>query len=288
MTLVRRIYLCGGGTNTFCHLGALEVLAEYGYLKAICEWMGTSAGALYAMSLAIGYSLAEFREFVLRFNFENLMDPDTASGWIDRMGFDTGLRWHRLLNALLKEKGFAETLTFEELFQRKRIHLRVFATNLSTGVLKEFSDRLTPTYSIVHAVRASIALPYYYQPFECPITKDLYIDGGVVSNYPLNCLSETDRAETLGIQVNYIIHPLQTVGLEDMISRPLNMLLQQRAANDYMAYREQTLYIMMDSKTIVEFDMSADKKRAIMDVGARAATHFVKGFRKPVRRYSVA
>jgi predicted acylesterase/phospholipase RssA len=77
--------------------------------------MGVSAGALYSMCLAAGYTIAELREFTSRFNFQEVTDPDVASGWLLNLGFDTGNRLQKLVNAMLHEKGYADTVTFGEL-----------------------------------------------------------------------------------------------------------------------------------------------------------------------------
>jgi predicted acylesterase/phospholipase RssA len=171
---VRRLYLCGGGTNAVALGGALEHLEQEGILRCIKEWMGISAGALGAMCLAAGYTVAEMKRFFLEFDYQAITDPDVATGWLMNMGYDTGNRVQRLLNAILKEKGHADTITFEQLAGKTGYSLRVWATNMNKGVLEEFSDKKTPAYCVSHAVRASMTLPYYFQPFKCPISGTTY------------------------------------------------------------------------------------------------------------------
>jgi len=279
----RRIYLCGGGVNTIAHIGALEVLEEQGYLRTIREWMGVSAGALYAMCFAAGYTVAEQREFSSRFNFQEVTDPDVASGWLVNLGFDTGNRLQKLVNAMLHEKGYADTVTFGELR-----NLRVFATNINTGILEEFSANKTPSYPVAYAVRASMTLPYYFQPFICPIKQQSYLDGGVISNYPLSYLTETEREETLGLLITFKMDSVETVGIQELMSRPLHILIQNRSYNDYHTYPDQTINCQLPASNPVDFGMTLEKKNALMEAGRKAGTAFLKGFRKPARRYSVA
>jgi predicted acylesterase/phospholipase RssA len=279
----RRIYLCGGGVNTISHVGALEYLEEYGYLRNIKEWMGISAGALYAMCLAIGYTVSEVREFCLKFNFQEITDPDIASGWLVNLGFDTGNRLQRLINALLRETGLDDMVTFQELG-----NLRVYATNINTGKLEEFSASKSPTYPVAYAVRASMTLPYYFQPFTCPLTNQSYVDGGVITNYPLGYMTESDRQDTLGLFITYTMNVIETMSLQEFMTRPIHILVQTRSHTDYSIYPNQTINCILPSSSPVEFDMPLTKKIGLMELSYAAAKEFFKGFRKPVRRYSIA
>jgi len=265
------------------HIGTLEVLEEQGYLRSVQEWMGISAGALYAMSLAVGYSLTELRQFCMIFNFQEITDPDIASGWLVNLGFDTGNRLQKLVNALLHEKGKADTLTFGELK-----NLRVFATNVNTGKLEEFSANKTPTYPVAYAVRASMTLPYYFQPFLCPISQQSYIDGGVITNYPLAYLTELECRETLGLLITFEMDVIEMMGLQEFMMRPFHILVQSRSHNDYNMAPEQTINCRLKHSNPVDFGMTSEKKIELIGAGRLAAVKFLKGFRKPARRYSVS
>jgi len=284
----RRIYLCGGGTNAISLGGALDYLEQKGFLTHVKEWMGISAGALAAMCLAGDYTIAEMKRFWLEFDYEAVVDPDVASGWFTNLGYDTGNRLQRLVNALLHEKGFADTITFEELTKKTGKSLRVWATNIRTGALVEFSDRSTPTYCVAHAVRASMTLPYYFQPFICPVTNEPYVDGGVITNYPFHYLSDAEREETLGLLITYTSVPLESLELSDYIMRPLSIYTQERSHVDYQRFKSQTVRINIEMGSPVDFGMSVEKKRSIIEAGTEAAKAFLKDYRKPVRRYSVS
>ena len=152
--------------------------------------MGVSAGALTAMCLAIGFTLEELADFTTRFDFTQIQQPDSPTGWILHMGLDTGERLQRLVNACLHVKGLPTELTFKGLQQRTGMSLRVLATdlNLARGVC--FSPTDTPDYPVAVAVCASMTFPFYFQPILCPKTGHSLIDGAVTSNYPMYLLSK--------------------------------------------------------------------------------------------------
>jgi hypothetical protein len=263
-------------------------LEQEGLLKCVKEWMGISAGALGAMCLAAGYTVTEMKRFWLEFDYQAITDPDMATGWLMNMGYDTGNRVQRLLHAMLKEKGHADTITFEQLAAKTGFSLRVWATNMNKGILEEFSDKKTPTYCVSYAVRASMTLPYYFQPFKCPVSGDTYLDGGVITNYPLHYLTEQERNETLGLLITYTPALIPSLEFQDFLTRPMYLYTQSRSHQDYEIFKDQTVQIPMDSRSPVNFEMPMEQKVALMELGLKAARMFLKGYRKPVRRYSVS
>jgi len=283
----QKIYLCGGGMNTICHLGALQHLESIGHLRLVKEWMGISAGAMQALCIAIGYTIANTIEFSLSFDFQQITEVDEAAGWLLNMGFDTGNRLLKLLNAYLKVKGLKETMTFQQLYETTGRSFRTFAANINTGDLVTYSKETTPDYCVTHAVRASMSIPYYFQPFQCPVTGHLLCDGGIINNYPLSLLTEEERDQTLGLLLRFKMAPLDTIELTDMMTRPLTIFMQARLGMVTEHYPDRTLAIHLKKSYAVEFGIDATIKKELLELGREAAVAFLKGLRKPVRRYSV-
>ena len=283
----RRLYLCGGGIKTFAHLGVLEVLEAKGRLPFVKEWMGISAGAFLALCLALRFPLAELREFFLKFDLTSIMDTDTAPGWLFHLGYDTGNKLQKFAEAFLKQKGLPPATTFAELEDKGFLAFRTFATSIDTGQLVEFSKAKTPTYSVAQAVRASMSLPYYFQPFPCPQTGHLLCDGGVLSNYPLRYLTDSDLQETLGIQLLTKNGSVEDDDIPGMLMRPLRILMAEHHALESRGYERQTLTVHIDSINLMNLSLSIEEKMALVQKGKDAATLFVRSGQRPVRRYSV-
>lgn len=283
----RRIYLCGGGVVTVTHIGVLEELDKHGMLQCVKEWMAISAGCLYALGMAIGFTLKESRQIAFNLDMTALMDPDEVSGWVCNYGFDTGNKLKKLAEAFLHEKGFASNATFADLAAKGCTDLRIFATNLNIGMLDEFSRHKTPTYSVANAIRASMTLPYYFQPFQCPETGHYYYDGAVTSNYPLRFLTEEDRKETLGVLFLQNIGKVDTIGLNEILFRPMSIFFRENASTEVMGFENQTICVDVGVINPVHFEITMEEKNRLAELGAAATKNFCKNFRKPVRRYSV-
>ena len=207
------------------HVGALIELSKQVPLHAIKEWMGVSAGSLVAMCLSIGFTLEELLEFCVRFDFTHIKEMDSVPGWILHFGMDTGERLHRLIQACLHVKGLSSEYTFQECLTQFGLSLRIVATDLNDAAPVIFSPTTTPNYCIADAVRASMSVPYYFQPFICPESGHYLVDGGVISNHPLFVLPDEEHRRTLSILIRTSIEKIENAGemeMDEFMMRPLN------------------------------------------------------------------
>jgi predicted acylesterase/phospholipase RssA len=285
----KRIYLSGGGVTVIAHMGVLKELNRRGYLASVREWIGVSAGALLSLCLTIGYTLDEIEDFYLRFDFTNLVDIDSAPGWIINYGLDTGNKLRKLVEACLHVKGLSETITFQELSAIRGISFRIFVTDLHRAELLEYSDRLTPNRSVVEAVTASMSLPYYFQPVIDSETGHFLIDGGTMSNYPLYMLTPSELAETLGIYLRTVPSVREELEIQDLAFRPVQILLSMRARFETRQYMGQTILVELGHKSAIDFGIDNDVKREMIRAGKEATEAFFKQRASTIRRrYSVS
>lgn len=75
----------GGGMKGGAFSGCAEILEETGILSQIEEVAGSSAGAIFATLLAVGYSAKEIKEIMEVMDFRRFQDKD-APGWIESTG----------------------------------------------------------------------------------------------------------------------------------------------------------------------------------------------------------
>lgn len=158
--------LSGGGVKGMAHIGILKALNEHDihphYISGVSA--GALVGALYANNFAPDDMLAFFKETPLfKYNFVTINKPGL---------FDT----EKYLGAL--ENYFPEN-RFEALHRP----LYVTATNLQQGKPVYFQ-----TGELIHPLLASAALPPVFSPVE--IRGELYSDGGVMNNFPVEPLQE--------------------------------------------------------------------------------------------------
>lgn len=286
-----RVYLSGGGMCAIAHVGALIELSKHISLKTVKEWMGVSAGSLMAMCLCIGFTLKELEDLCIRFDFTNIKEYDSVPGWLVHFGIDTGERLHRLIEACLHVKGLSAECTFKECYDKFGISLRVVATDLNEAKAINFSPKDTPNYRIADAVRASMSFPYYFQPHICPVSGHYLIDGGVISNYPLFVLPEEEHSRTLSLLISGGVDTtidLMEAGIEEIIIRPIRMVLAAKQELEMKFYDAQSIQIKLTKFNILEFSFNEETKNSIIEIGKKAVINYFRKRSKLKRRHSVS
>jgi predicted acylesterase/phospholipase RssA len=248
--------------------------------------MGVSAGAFVSMCLCIGYTLDELADFCIRFDFSNIKEVDSIPGWLLHLGLDTGDRLHRLIEACLHVKGLSSDLTFKECHDLFGYSLRVIATDLNEAKAVIFSPDTSPGYRISDAVRASMNVPYYFQPFICPETGHYLLDGAVISNYPLFLLSKEEQTRTISILIRTSIELKEIIEIDDFLLRPLSILYVKKMEIESSFYNSHCIQVHLDNVDVMDFGLEEDAKNILVEKGREAVQIYMKQQPKLKRRNS--
>ena len=195
----------GGGVKGIAYAGALEVLSERGILDTIKRAAGTSAGAITATLVCLGYNAAEIKQAVFQMDFKQFEDGWDPLRIPTKYGLYKGDAFLNWLQKMIQSKNLDENITFIELHQLGFRDLYVYATDLNQFNIKQFSYVDTPDAMVAEAVRASMSIPLFFKAWQFSNgvpDNHIYVDGGVVLNYPLNTfdtVTTPDDPETLGL-----------------------------------------------------------------------------------------
>ena len=180
------LVLSGGGALGAAHIGALKVLEEQNLtFDRIC---GVSAGAIVGALAAMGRRSEEMLRTLAAVDFFSLAFNLTRS----RLARRGGSKLEALLDELFGER------SFEDL----PVRLLLGATDFCSGE-RVLLDR----GSVRDAVRASISVPLFIEPFRHPQLQRWLVDGGLSQNFPLDWavaeyhgsrIYEIDAATALG------------------------------------------------------------------------------------------
>jgi NTE family protein len=196
----------GGGVKGIAYAGALAALESRGLLAGVRGVAGTSAGAFTAMLVAVGCDAATVARIATGTDYPSLEDHFDPLRLATHYGLFRGERLLQWISGAFGTTGYPPTTTFEQLVARGGRDLRVFATDLTRRDVREFSRRATPTVRVVDAVRASMSIPLMFPAwrFADDVPDDhIYVDGGVVMNYPIDAFDEGDTpaADTVGFRL---------------------------------------------------------------------------------------
>jgi len=201
----------GGGVRGIAYGGALEALAKAALLPNIKRTAGTSAGAITACLVALKYSAVEISSIIAHMDLASFEDKEREFRRMKDFGLYEGEVFLEWLSQLIANSpvGDKPDLTFEELVSCDGMELKVYATDLFTRSLKEFSPTATPTVPIAEAVRASMSIPLYFDAWRFSNNNPddhFYVDGGVLYNYPIGAFDDLENGmantRTLGFQLD--------------------------------------------------------------------------------------
>lgn len=273
--------MSGGGMKGIAHVGALEVLLERGFLGHVREYIGTSAGALMAFCLSIGYTVAELRDLCVRFDFTLLqtLEPDSVLQVLETFGMDNRENLDKLLRALLKAKGFEPDTTFADI-SGMSVSFRAYAVDIHACEIREFSLLKTPRTPLRIAVAASMAIPLYFTPVQDPDTGHLLVDGGLIAHFPFHHLTDEERAETIGIAFQQEYKRRQELELHSFVSYFLQLyysVYHHQNERLFSKWRHRILFMSCGNFPTLQFDSSCEQKERLIAAGRAGATDFLEG-----------
>ncbi|GAD04407.1 hypothetical protein PORCRE_91 [Porphyromonas crevioricanis JCM 15906] len=233
----------GGGMKGLAYVGALEVLEQEQIYPNIKRVAGTSAGAIMAVLLGVGYTLEEVKEIVWGLDFKKFLDDSwgliqDCHRLLNEYGWYKGDFFRSWIADLIARKLGNTEATFDDLkhsscgLNTKEIYL--VGTNLSTGYSEVFSHEHSPRFCIADAARISMSIPLFFSA-KRNFRGDLYVDGGVLDNYPVKIF---DRRK-------YVTSDWRRTDYYEEINRSIR--LKSRKITDYV-YNKQTLGFRLDSK----------------------------------------
>lgn len=251
----RNLIFEGGGVKGIAYVGALKALEERKIFKNIRRVGGTSAGAINAVLVALGYTLDETETILSSLNFNNFMDDSwgiirDTNRLINEFGFYKGDFFRDWMGRLIREKTGNENSTFNDLKNRKFIELYLIGTNLSTGYSEVFSEKHTPRMRVVDAARISMSLPLFFRAVR-NFRNDVYVDGGVFNNYPIKLF---DRKKYIA-NTNLKSHTVETNYYKDVNE---NLKECHPGSSEYV-YNKETIGFRLDpSEQIAVFRDNAE------------------------------
>ena len=211
----RNLVMEGGGIRGIAYGGALLELEQQGVLRGIERVGGTSAGAIQAALLAVGYSAQEIVDVVNATPVQRLNDGrfiffGGTHRLITQYGWYRGDEFATYLSELVARKTQQPNLTLGELHALAQAQphrggparfrdLYTTGTNLTTQRVQVFSHETTPTMRVADAVRISMSIPLYFRAVLLDAQNNVItgnpasgqpvqvlVDGGLLANYPVD------------------------------------------------------------------------------------------------------
>jgi predicted acylesterase/phospholipase RssA len=159
-------------------LGALQYVNEVSDLKCIKQFYGSSVGGLLSVLLAINLTPAELFAYFMNFNFT--INPSLEGQNLEIINYQSFM--NTVEDMIFSKCGKIPTL--KELFKTygKKVFLTTY--NYSKNTMEILSHLTRPQMKCSDAIKLSCALPFIFGRVN--YEGNLYFDGGLVCNFPLN------------------------------------------------------------------------------------------------------
>jgi|TARA_R110002124_G_scaffold53088_6_gene152345 NTE family protein len=238
--------LSGGGVRGIAHLGVLQALNEEGIYPDCLS--GSSAGAIVAAMYAHGYAPREILDIIVQTKYFKFFKPSISFKALLRMDLLADL--------------FAKYLP-EDDFSALKIPIFVTATNFQKSRTEFFSNG-----PLIKRLMASACIPGMFEPIL--LNGELYIDGGVLNNLPVEPLVD-DCDTIIGVNCNNLPDLKGDTHIKGLIERSVIMAL------NYNVYsRKPKCDYFIDPPGLAKFGVLEVKKAMeIYDTGYQYCKEFL-------------
>ena len=261
----------GAGIRGIAYCGAISQMESAGTMKEVQRVGGTSAGAITALALAVGYTGRELETITASTNFKKFNDGRFAvAGGINRVskyfGWYRSREFNQWLGKLIAQKTGNADITFEQLHAQNNRFRDLYVTGTSLNQQKTivFSHEHFPKMKIRDAVRISMSIPLYFEAvfmdgagniYEQPKKKDslqVMVDGGFIANFPLWLFDSTKYIAGHNGSNRFVVNN-ETLGFR--IDREEQIALDKQGkkqlaplpVNNFKEYMEAFMLLMVES-----------------------------------------
>ena len=305
------LVLEGGGVKGVGLAGAVTALSRAGY--EFPRVAGSSAGAVVASLVAAlqvaGEPVDRLADIVRSVDLRKLRDRSALAhvplvgrglALLVQDGMYEGRYLEEFLHGVLGDLGvrtFADLRIPDDdpaadgLPPARRSRLVVTVSDLSRSRLArlpwDLADYGADDMPVARAVRASAAIPFFFQPVRqpTPTGKATWVDGALLSNFPVDLFDRTDSADprwpTFGVRLTTRPPtPPVTRSVEgpiDIALAALDILLTDQG-NAYIDDRctvDRTVFVPTDGVSVVDFDIDRATTERLYAAGQQAARAFL-------------
>jgi NTE family protein len=291
----------GGGIRGIAFGGAARFIQEHDLLKNIKGLAGSSAGAIVAAGIAVGYESQEIIDILTQTDFNSFKDDSwfvimDIIRLLSQYGIYKGDAFYKWISDVLAKKTGDPKITFRQVYERYGKILVITGSCLNRAKSYYFNHQ-DPAYAdmpVALAVRISMSIPIYWKAVN--LGDDIMVDGGVLNNYPLfvfdgKFIGDTDvtdeqiaKSKTIGFKLmtsderqdNTLYHVNEKIdGPVDFTKAFINaLLIQIERGHIRSGYWDRTVCINTHNISSLDFSITVDQKKTLVDEGYIAAKNF--------------
>lgn len=201
------LVLSGGDARSLAEIGVLKTLERHNLIPDVIT--GTSMGGMIGGFYAAGLKLSQMEKFAMAVVVSKMLDAKSPLTYLEENKLKKArqakygkigallsvLTRQRALDSGRKIEYFFNKTLAEKTFSELDIPFACVAADLVSG-----KEVVLNSGKLYKAIRATISLPFVFEPFE--YNGMLLVDGGIVSNAPVDIARKMGADIVLGVDVN--------------------------------------------------------------------------------------
>lgn len=284
---IKHLVISGGGPTMIKSIGACQHLEQNNFWKIddIQSIHGTSAGAVVGAMLCLKYDWDTLNTYIVdrpwneafQFNIKSILDAYTNRGIFGRKATEI------VFKSLLLGKDLSLDITLKEFYDYSKIELYMYSFEINYFKMESISYKTYPDLHLLTALQMTSAIPLLISPV-C-IEGKCFIDGAVVSNYPLNyCLDMVhETTEILGFKNDYgekkqanVIDEESTL-LDYIMTFLYKLIFQLNTEDKQRCIENEVLYSAqyLSFEYIKSVLSSSEIRKEFLESGIQSATDFL-------------
>jgi predicted acylesterase/phospholipase RssA len=281
---IKHLVISGGGATGFAYYGILKETnrKEIWKFENIESIWGTSIGAILAVLMCLNYEWPIIDDFlikrpwqtVFKFNMYSILESYQKRGIFELKSMDD------VMQPLFSGKDIPINITMKEFYELTKIELHVFATELTSYTITDFSYKTHPDWKITEVLYCSACLPVMFAPYFKE--NNCYCDGGLIMNYPLEaCIGHgANRDEILGIRrINIKSVTPTTINESSTLLDMIMIILNHYSKKVFVLNKNETIqyeYVVESEQTTLINMYSVfnnmDERIKLIELGVRLVT----------------
>lgn len=286
----------GGGVKAIGLVGAVCCLQDKGYNMK--NFAGTSAGAIVAALLAVGYSGRELKNIIMTINYNEFLDnykfnkikplkfAKNSIMLLKDKGVYSGDPIEKYIGELLESKGKTK---FKDLSRDGKSCLKIITSDITKGDMLIIPDDLVKydidpmEFEIAKAIRMSISIPFIFKPVKLDYKNGVsfIVDGGILSNYPIWIFDTKDKPKwpTFGMKLIEDKKTFTACGKTDIISFSFDIISAMINKNEEVYVKDKDWVRTIPIPTLgvgtTQFNITNDLANRLFESGYKSAEKFL-------------
>jgi predicted patatin/cPLA2 family phospholipase len=199
-SIIKHLVLAGGGPSGIQTLGVLQHLEMNGYWshKNIESIYSTSVGCIIAILIALKFDWTAINDYIIKRPWHDFahLNIDQVFGLFSKKGLYDVNMMHLFFKPFFNSKDVPLNITMKEFYALTNVDLHFFSLGINHFQIVDISYKTMPDMEVLSCAYMSATIPLIFSPI-CS-NGESYIDGGMMTNYPLKYCIQNISSENLG------------------------------------------------------------------------------------------